>query len=53
MLDFDYQKKMIKIKRTSDQSVYIKLPVDMINTEWQGLQEREALVLIFSRIKWE
>ena len=25
----------------------------MINTKWQGLQEKDALIMIFSRIKWE
>lgn len=31
----------------------MKIPTDMIQTEWPGLQNEEAIDMIFSRIKWE
>ena len=29
------------------------IPVDMINTEWQGLSPTAAIDLVFSRMMWQ
>lgn len=51
-LDYNFKHKTIQILKTRDQSVYIKMQLDMIDTSWQGLQDKEALKMIFSRMKW-
>mmetsp|Transcript_8563 Transcript_8563/g.10589 ORF Transcript_8563/g.10589 Transcript_8563/m.10589 type:complete len:124 (+) Transcript_8563:1841-2212(+) len=52
-MDFSYVDEQVVIMLTETQEVYMRLPVDMINTEWNDLSEYEAIDLIFARMKWE
>ena len=56
--DFKFQfeinlhKKQFNIIETANRFVYIKIPTDLIDTNWFNLESKKAIQLIVSRFKW-
>ena len=51
--DINFKAKRFDILCTANRHIYMKLPADLLSTEWNNLDNKQALQLICSRFKWE
>lgn len=52
MLDFNYREKIFEIKEAKTQRIFLNIPRDLLNTDWNKMSGEAAIKIITSRFMW-
>ena len=52
MIDFNFRAKQFMIRECATQNVYMRIPKDLLNTDWNGKTGDSSIKIICSRLTW-